>query len=667
METIQTKQISSVTILIYIHVGQNLVNYIIDSIYQTLLINKKAVKIYVLLSDNLIVPFHDILQSTDIDETVITTIPISILETSLMNDASNTFINYRTIVSKYALSSFRDSFWINTTCRFFYIKEFVSVFLRNKKNVYHIENDVMLYVPFEIINKCIIDTTKGSIYMVKDSANRVVPSIMCFNDTTSLDELTRFITSTLKKSNMFVNDMEILSKFTKLKKFNFNPNNNSESLIFDGAAIGQYLGGVDPRNLGGTGEANSLLTLNNPSRGFVNETCEFNISKCNIQIYYDNGLKKYKITGYENNNDNNKDNDNDNSKDIVNLHIHSKQLYQFSSVFDILYDDIITGDRVLDLCDYIITTKEIDNFHKIKTIGQEQTQGQEQTYGHTRNTKIFIDSQNIVFPTSNLNGSKTSRFFVYTHILDYFIQILHHLANGIKEAGGLNTIVIYTHNSDNSFNEEHYKELEKFGQNANVKVYIFAQNINCNVYDNVKLLPIGIANSMWPHGALDKLYYIMSTIYNKRKTKNIYINMDKNTNIYRQEIIEKLEKLKNNFVISQKKKYSDYLIELGSSYFCLCMRGNGIDTHRFWESLYMNTIPVIINNADTDCELFVKHLRLLNVPFLELKDITTHDDITINNQSYFDKKLYQEIINKNNKDINNILCLDQLKINYYKF
>jgi hypothetical protein len=35
-----------------------------------------------------------------------------------------------------------------------------------------------------------------------------------------------------------------------------------------------------------------------------------------------------------------------------------------------------------------------------------------------------------------------------------------------------------------------------------------------------------------------------------------------------------------------------YLRDLKESKFCFCPRGNGIDTHRFWESLYMGCYPI---------------------------------------------------------------------------
>jgi hypothetical protein len=75
--------------------------------------------------------------------------------------------------------------------------------------------------------------------------------------------------------------------------------------IFDAAAIGQYLGGVDPRNMSGD------------TKGFVNETCVINYSKYNF-IWKNKNNKKipYIII-------------NNIEYPIVNLHIHCKDLKSF--------------------------------------------------------------------------------------------------------------------------------------------------------------------------------------------------------------------------------------------------------------------------------------------------------------------------------------------------
>ena len=51
------------------------------------------------------------------------------------------------------LSNFRNGFWISTTARFFYIEVFMTLF--KETNIFHIENDIMLYQDLnKIYNFC---------------------------------------------------------------------------------------------------------------------------------------------------------------------------------------------------------------------------------------------------------------------------------------------------------------------------------------------------------------------------------------------------------------------------------------------------------------------------------------------------------------------------------
>lgn len=61
--------------------------------------------------------------------------------------------------------------------------------------------------------------------------------------------------------------------------------------------------------------------------------------------------------------------------------------------------------------------------------------------------------------------------------------------------------------------------------------------------------------------------------------------------------------------------------DLRQAEFSLCPRGNGIDTHRFWESLYSGTIPIIEKNR------VYEHFK--GLPYIEFNKIDTNT-ITVN-------------------------------------
>jgi hypothetical protein len=435
--------------------------------------------------------------------------------------------------------------------------------------------------------------------------------------------------------------MNILGFFNNKYKLPILPDTKTTTIVFDGAAMGQYLGGVDYKNLP-NGETD-IVKYNNPSKGFVNETAEikcrdYKFLKTRILLdFLDISIKVNRIQ------------DEGKLYQIANLHIHSKQLYQFSSVFDITYDDLITGDRITSLCDFVLTTTEIYNFHK-------------NLENFTKEIIIIKDMKNININLLNSyftdhckkNKTKIVKLFIYTHIVEQFTQyILPYLNNEIK-------YVLYIHNSDHSFGEEYNKLID-----SDIIEKIYTQNVDVDVdvrNNKITLLPIGIANSMWKHGNLLEVYSVMSSIYKINKECNIYVNINPNTYYYRKNILDKIIE-KGNLKLSGSKPYKEYLMELSKHRFCLCIRGNGIDTHRFWESLYLGVIPVIINNNTTNCNNFVYYLTKLEIPFYEIKSDNLDNIFTKYTSEFFNERLYKNIIKKNGQSIFNI---DSLKLQYYK-
>jgi hypothetical protein len=95
---------------------------------------------------------------------------------------------------------------------------------------------------------------------------------------------------------------------------------------------------------------------------------------------------------------------------------------------------------------------------------------------------------------------------------------------------------------------------------------------------------------------------------NLAKTKNIYFYFNLNTHQSRNECYNKLkEKLEWN----TKRDKADYFIELSKHKYAICPRGNGLDTHRIWECLYLNVIPIIIK---------LDYPNINNLPIIILDD-----------------------------------------------
>jgi hypothetical protein len=215
----------------------------------------------------------------------------------------------------------------------------------------------------------------------------------------------------------------------------------------------------------------------------------------------------------------------------------------------------------------------------------------------------FFEQQNIKFVKSNEIETikKYKKIFVYTHDLQVFFETVYPL---------LNQFVLLTHNSDHAVTELYKKILD---ENKIIKWY--AQN--CYItHPKLISLPIGIANSRWQHGNLNTLINVIQE--NNNKEYLVYSNYDNSTNINeRTEIQNSLTK--NGILKDSQRNFKDYLTLISKSLFCIAPPGNGVDCHRVWECLYLNTIPVVKYH---ECFNQFKHLPIL---FIDNWDNVTID------------------------------------------
>lgn len=568
------------------------------------------IRIYIALDSSLLDSFNSKVKTfnlahyiKDYDESIFRPVSISMLD-SCLSGVGYDMNEYKNIIAKKNnfCVNFRNGFYVYTTQRFFYIEAICKMF--NLTSFFHIENDIMFYQSFERIMTSMDHTNK--MWMVQDSEHRVIPSVVFIPNYDSIRKLNTFIMDTTRNVPEFINDMGLLAMFPDKHKFPIHPNGN---LMFDGAAIGQYLGGIDVDNVidkynteNKQTPPRELIECINPTIGFINETSDFKpnteqfswIEKCTSPKNSPPLRKLYCNSDTA----------------VSNLHVHSKQLYQFSSIFNTSFRDIVTGDRILGLADVTILTKPIYEYH---TNIQKFTK-------NIIMVKDFDNIENIESVNKLLTGKSNNnviKLFIYTHIfLDFIDKMFPKLDQTLN-------YIFYVHNSDHIFDDTYADKVLPY---ENV-MCVYAQNINCKYNSRFKLLPIGIANNMFPHGDLFELYKVMRETYHTKKTKDIYININPDTYFYRRAILEQL--VSSSLKMSSNKPYTEYLYELASHKYCLCIRGNGIDTHRFWESLYLGVIPIIINNPYTNCSNFVQYLKTMNIPFI---DITDFDTTTIVNK-----------------------------------
>lgn len=190
---------------------------------------------------------------------------------------------------------------------------------------------------------------------------------------------------------------------------------------------------------------------------------------------------------------------------------------------------------------------------------------------------------------------------------------------------------LITHNSDYSIDITHsqylqYEYLKKwFGQNINYK------------HEKLIPIPIGIANPEWPHGNIDTILEVINSKYSKNQI--MYANFNLHTNPRQRGNC--LRHIKQEF-IENNVSFDMYLKKIAQSYFNICPLGNGIDSHRIWESLYLKTIPIAENTYNIS---YMK--KRYNLPIILVNDWSELQRIELNENKYL------EIINNFNPSILN--------------
>lgn len=194
--------------------------------------------------------------------------------------------------------------------------------------------------------------------------------------------------------------------------------------------------------------------------------------------------------------------------------------------------------------------------------------------------------------------------------------------------------VIFTGNSDYSINESHLKYL-----NDSRVICWFAQNANID-HPKIRPIPIGLAPIGYAHGDISAINKIR--IEDNVKDKMFYTNFSVQNNRTEREyclqqtglsIVEETNGGWNGFAGGYKlpNTFEGYLRDMSKCYFCLSPKGNGIDCHRTWESLYLKTIPIVTKSLVASSHS--------DFPIIILNDWSEFKNIN------FSKELYEKIWN----------------------
>ena len=266
---------------------ENFQEYILTNIAQLLRLGHT--EIYVLTNQHLFhefEPFNDILKLVDVET----------LEDPFDFKGKSTLDK-----------DFRGGFWFNTSARFFVIHAFM--LKHGVKDVIHIENDVLLY--YNVDEEFDYGNDK-KLYIPFDTYERNIASIVYIPDADVFSKILEhydfgkndmYNFSEIRKRTQLIQNLPIFVEGEGTALERTFVSNGFKKYIFDAAAIGQLVGGVDPRNAAGD------------TRGFVNETCVIKYKEEGEIIWREiDGFNKPFIKFFTK------------EVPIFNLHIHCKNL-----------------------------------------------------------------------------------------------------------------------------------------------------------------------------------------------------------------------------------------------------------------------------------------------------------------------------------------------------
>jgi len=258
-----------------------------------------------------------------------------------------------------------------------------------------------------------------------------------------------------------------------------------------------------------------------------------------------------------------------------------------------------------------------------------------------KNIQIIVKNENLIFyKLRKFVVKEGDIIFTHTGNLDNLFFLLRNINKDFN-------LTLITHQSDQIINEKMYSK-----KPLCIKTW-FALNVD---FDDPNLipLPLGVANEY-----SYKKNIVMSNNNNKLKISTyqkdkltVYLNFNVTTNyLERQWIKDFFDNKKWVEIEDNPIEIEEYRKKVIDSTFVMCPPGNGTETHRMWEALFLGSIPIVKNhitykNIQDLPVFFVDDFKEVSEDSLNkfLKSLTKKPDLNLDKLSIL--YWHQEIQNK---------------------
>lgn len=187
----------------------------------------------------------------------------------------------------------------------------------------------------------------------------------------------------------------------------------------------------------------------------------------------------------------------------------------------------------------------------------------------------------------------------------------HRLEEFLKDFGAtLRAKVIICGNSDFEFNTIPSQIPSSVRQ-------LFLQNSLISDHELITTLPIGIENFRW--GVNGNPKFIKKTRNWASRGNKVLVGPFGLTHPTRIELLRGMRLDRNVQFVEERLSPKQFALWSNSFKYIAAVRGNGVDTHRFWESLYRGSIPIVQSDN------WSKSIRSLKLPFIEIREWSSEE------------------------------------------
>jgi len=283
------------------------------------------------------------------------------------------------------------------------------------------------------------------------------------------------------------------------------------------------------------------------------------------------------------------------------------------------------------------------------------------TLNLAKNIEEYVDDNEYIFVRKkSFTLRENDVVFCKTEFVSELFSIL-------KKQCNLKNIKLITHQSDVKISQSLY--------NTKPDCISTWYSINVDVEKSDLIpIPIGIANFHTKNlNEKDLLKTSNSRNYFINKSKLLYVNFNQNTNFsHRKGLYDYFRSKSWSESDIKPLDHVSYREKLSEHKFVLSPWGNGIDTHRFWESLYSGSIPITKEHKIYDSfrsipKVLVSSYRNISETFLNQefeKLLKNNKDYSFEelNFSYWERKICDT---KNDIDSNSYIDLYNYRYRYF--